>query len=40
MSRATDIVNVRTKPQPETMISHRMSDYDSYMVDALALITN
>ena len=40
MSRVTDIVNVRTKPQPETMSSHRMGDYDSYMVDALAIIVN
>ena len=40
MSRVTDTVNVRKKPQPETMSSHRMGDYDSYMVDAWALIVN
>ena len=40
MSRVTDIVNVRQKSQPETTSSHRMGDYDSNMVDALALIVN
>jgi hypothetical protein len=39
-SHATHIENVRTKPQPETMSSHPMGDYDSYMVGALSCIVN
>ena len=38
MSRATEIVNVRTKPLPETMSSHRMGEYDSYMVDVCSVL--
>ena len=38
MSRATEIVNVRTKPLPETMSSHQRDDYDSYMVDVCPVL--